>query len=293
VVEIDSRGVPAGREERLLRVLPADVRVHAYAEPVARQSNVTRYENADKIADVAKAFIRYESNVLVSLLEALPDQRVYDRLHPGPSMNDAIRMIERHDAVVTTMVTNAETALGIMSYDQQFASMMYDAKVWTTDVLLVDDKRLDGKAYFLSQKDWVGAFCVRDGLNYFGWILNETLHYNVGMSILNPPMVSCAHFERSPSPTRAEPQRPRLRRRDKGAMTTYEKFRTRWSISRVSLLFCICAWHAGLLTSREAALASHYEESLFLKMAGRSGGGWVCVVEDWRSPFTTSCWAKK
>jgi hypothetical protein len=109
---------------------------------------------------------------------------------------------------VTTLVTNPETAARIRNYDPQFASMMYDGKVWTTDVLLVDDKRLDGKAYFLSQKDWVGAFCVRDDLFSAGWEPNSVLYYNVGMSILNPPMVSCAHFDAQPP--RAEPQKPRF-----------------------------------------------------------------------------------
>jgi hypothetical protein len=53
-------------------------------------------------------------------------------------------------------------------------------------------------------------------------------------------------------------------------MKTYAEVKDAMDHFSPLLLFCIVAWHAGLLTSREAALTSHYEESLFLKMAGRA-----------------------
>jgi hypothetical protein len=88
-VEIDSADFPMGEKKDCYEFFQPTFEFTRTLN-LSPDVRTARYENASKVADVAKAFIRYETNVFVSLLEALPDQRVYDR-YITVSMNDAIR----------------------------------------------------------------------------------------------------------------------------------------------------------------------------------------------------------
>ncbi len=111
------------------------------------------------------------------------------------AINEGFRCIEKHDAVVHTMIMNGKTmefmeSLGtvfwdtVSFYDKKIKPLM-TGRLWSADVLSIEHPKLENKIYILSYPETIGAFAFSSYLATFGYYKED-----IGMSLINPYLVS-------------------------------------------------------------------------------------------------------
>lgn len=164
--------------------------------------------------DVAKKFIKYENDCFLHLLSASP--RFPEKAHNLKYINRAFREIEKHDAVVVNIVVNQKGLSELKKYTGCFDApyvttdpsprcqntdilhMLHGiyGHLWTADVRVIDDSRLDNTMYLLPSPDTYGVIAERQSMTHLSSQspVQDVTYYDIGFAAINPQLAVRLNF---------------------------------------------------------------------------------------------------
>lgn len=191
----------AGTEKEVI-IKCEELALRMSGSPLRTQDQV---ERAAKLA--SQSFVQKENEFLISLLSHYREDQIVSCEYKGyaAGVNHAFRLVEQHDLEVSRLVTNRRTYKRLCDLDGISPSKIIDhfsgsgclaGHVYTADVVLVEDKRLDHVAYCLSSPENVGVMPIMSDLAAMSdpSIRGISVYYEAGFTFLREYAVSRIEF---------------------------------------------------------------------------------------------------